>query len=116
MNNLLRKSKMFCKRNSSTFLTVVGAVGVIATSVMAVKATPKALLLINEEKNTKGGDLTKLEVIKATWPVYIPAAVTGVATITCIFGSNIIDKKRQAALTSAYMWKSRKILVLLVHI
>ena len=54
MNKLLRSSKLFLKRNSSTILTVVGATGVIATSVMAVKATPKALTMIEKAKEEKG--------------------------------------------------------------
>ena len=46
MNKWLYKSKVFLKKNGSTILTVVGGIGVVATSVMAVKATPKALYLL----------------------------------------------------------------------
>ena len=102
MNKLLRSSKLFLKRNSSTILTVVGATGVIATSVMAVKATPKALTMIEKAKEDKGEDLTKLETIKVAGPAYIPAAIAGVSTIACIFGANILNKRQQAALMSAY--------------
>lgn len=91
MNNLLSKSKLFLKKNTSTILTCVGAAGVIATTVMAVQATPKALTLIKEEETIKGGDLTKLEKVKVAGPTYIPAAVTGVATIACIFGANVLN-------------------------
>ena len=92
----------FFKQNSSTILTCIGAVGVVATSVMAVKATPKALARINEAKEEKGRELTKLEVINVAGPAYIPTALTGAATIACIFGANILNKRQQAALTSAY--------------
>lgn len=92
----------FLKRNASTILTCVGAVGVVATSVMAVKATPKALTLIEKAKKEKGEDLTKWETVKAAGPTYIPAVITGVATIACIFGANVISKHQQAALMSAY--------------
>ena len=102
MNNLLSKSKLFLKKNTSTILTCVGATGVIATTVMAVQATPKALTLIKEEETIKGGDLTKLEKVKVAGPTYIPAAVTGVATIACIFGANVLNKRYQASLISAY--------------
>lgn len=95
MNNFLR-------RNSSTILTCVGAFGVVATSVMAVKATPKALTLIEDAREEKGEDLTKFETVKAAGVVYIPAVITGAATIACIFGSNIISKHQQATLMSAY--------------
>lgn len=92
----------FLKRNSSTILTCVGAVGVVATSVMAVKATPKALNLIEAAKDEKGEELTKWEIVKVAGPTYIPSAIMGAATIACIFGSNIISKHQQAALMSAY--------------
>lgn len=92
----------FLKRNSSTILTCVGAVGVVATTVMAVKATPKALTLIEKAKADKGEDLTRWETVKIAGPTYIPAALMGVGTIACIFGSNVISRHQQASLMSAY--------------
>ena len=74
----------------------------IITSVMAVKETQKALRLIAEAEKEKGESLTKLEVVKAAAPVYIPAIATGAATIACIFGANALNKRHQAALMSAY--------------
>ena len=94
--------KRFLKRNSSTILTCLGAFGVVATSVMAVKATPKVLTLIENAEEEKGEPLTKLELVKVAGPSYIPAMITGAATITCIFGSNIISRHQQASLMSAY--------------
>ena len=102
MNNLLSKSQMFLKRNSSTILTCVGAAGAIATVVTAVKATPKALLLLDEAKTEKGEDLTKLETVKIAGPAYIPTVVLGVSTLACIFGANILNQRGQASLMSAY--------------
>ena len=58
--------------------------------------------LIKEEETIKGGDLTKLEKVKVAGPTYIPAAVTGVATIACIFGANVLNKRYPASLISAY--------------
>lgn len=102
MNGLLYRSQKFVKRNSSTILTCVGGVGVVATSVMAVKATPKAMRLLEEAKQEKGEDLTKLEVVKVAGPAYIPAVLIGASTIACIFGANALNKQQQAALVSAY--------------
>ena len=102
MNGLLNKSQMFLKRNSATILTIVGAAGVVATTVTAVKATPKALKLIEHAKEEKGEELTKLEVVKVAGPVYIPSAVIGVSTLACIFGANVMNTKGQASLMSAY--------------
>lgn len=102
MNSLLRKSQVFLKRNSATILTCVGAAGVIATSVTAVKVTPKALLLLEKAKEDKGEDLTKLETVKIAGPVYVPSIVLGVSTLACIFGANILNTRNQASLMSAY--------------
>ena len=100
--NLLRGSMIFLKRNASIILTCVGSVGVIATSVMAVKATPKALALLENAKTEKGEKLTKTEKIKVVGPAYIPAVIMGISTIVCIFGVNALNRRQQAALISAY--------------
>lgn len=92
----------FIKRNAPTILTCLGAVGVVATTIMAVKETPKALTLLEAAKEEKGEDLTKFEKFKIAGPVYLPSVITGTATIACIFGSNIMSKNQQATLMSAY--------------
>lgn len=102
MNKLVHRASLYVRRNAPTILTCVGGIGVVATSVMAVKATPKALQLLEEAKAEKGDDLTKLEVVAVAGPAYIPAMVTGVATIACIFGANVLNQRQQASLASAY--------------
>lgn len=102
MNKLLQSSKLFLKRNGATILTVVGSVGVVATTIAAVKATPKALTLLEHAKEEKGEELTTFEQIKVAGPVYIPTAALGVTTVTCILGVNILNKRAQASLVSAY--------------
>lgn len=102
MNNLVHSVKLFCSRNASTILTSIGGAGVVATSVMAVRATPKALRLLEEAEEAKGEELTKLESVRAAGPVYIPSILVGVSTIACIFGANVLNKRKQAALISAY--------------
>lgn len=96
-------AKQFFKRNASTILTYVGGAGVITTSVLAVKATPKALLILEAAEREKGEALTKMEVVQAAGVVYIPPLLVGVSTLACIFGANILNKRQQAALTSAYV-------------
>lgn len=74
----------------------------VATTVLAVKATPKALGLLEEAKEEKGEDLTPLETVAVAGPVYIPSIVVGVSTLACIFGANVLNKRQQAGLMSAY--------------
>lgn len=102
MNSFLRRSKVFINRNAPTILTVVGGIGVVVTTVMAVKATPKALALLEQAKEEKGEDLTTFETVKVAGPAYAPSVVVGASTIACIFGANALNKKQQAALMSAY--------------
>lgn len=102
MNKLLGRSKLFIKRNSSTILTCAGAAGVVGSVVLAVKATPKALALLEEAKVEKGEDLTKIEMVKVAGPAYIPTIAVAAGTLACIFGANALNKRQQAALMSAY--------------
>lgn len=102
MNNLARHTKSFLSRNASTILTIIGGFGVVGTAVLTAKATPKALVLVEEAKVEKGEELTTWETIKAAAPVYIPAVAAGAGTLMCIFGANVLDRRSQAAITSAY--------------
>ena len=102
MKGLVRSSQLYLKRNASTILTIAGGVGVVSTTVLGIKATPKALSLIDNAKKNKGEKLTKMEKIKAAAPVYIPTVLSGVATLGCIFGANVLNKRYQAGLISAY--------------
>lgn len=93
--SLLKQAGGFLKRASPTILSCIGAFGVIATAVMAVKATPKALERIENAKSAKSTEssdkLTRTETVNACWRCYIPAAITGFATIGCIVGANVLS-------------------------
>ena len=55
--------KLQLKRGSPTILTIFGAVGVIATTIAAVKATPKALEKIKyDSRKNHEGDLINITV------------------------------------------------------
>lgn len=98
----MNRTQYFLKKHSSTILTVMGAAGVVGTAVLSVKATPKALVLLEEAKREKGEKLTVVETVKVAWKPYVPAAITGFSTIACIFGANYLSMKNQASLMSAY--------------
>lgn len=102
LRRMYHASRRFVKRNSSTILTCVGGIGVIATAVLCANATPKALRAIDIAREDKGEDLTKLEVVKVAGPCYIPAAAVGLSTLVCIFGANVISRRQQSSLISAY--------------
>ncbi len=102
IHKLYFKSVRFIKRESPTILTCVGAVGVVATSIATAKAATKASKLLESAEEVKGEELTTLEKVNIAGPVYIPAVLFGAATITCIFGANVLNKRHQAAMASAY--------------
>lgn len=120
VTNLIKNVKIELGKRSPEILTGIGIAGMITTTVLAVKATPKALRLIEEEKRIqnrelldearKNGDekcakidkLKPIEVIKVAWKPYVPAMVTGVASITCLIGASSVNAKRNAALATAY--------------
>ena len=99
---LAQGSKIYLRKASPIILSGLGAAGVIVTSVLAVRATPKALRKIRADSkaNHKGDPeaYSKLEAVKSAWVCYIPAAISGTATIFCIFGANVLSKHQQAAL------------------
>lgn len=96
------KTKLFFKKNASTILTCLGAAGVVTTAVTAVQATPKAMRLIEEKKIEKGGELTKWEITQVAAPAYIPSLAIGAATVGCILGAQVLNKRTQAHMASAY--------------
>lgn len=93
-------------KHSPEILTGIGIAGMISATVLAVKATPKALSLIEDKKEELRLDaednLTPVETVQTTWKCYIPAAVTGVAAAACLIGATSVNNRRNAALATAY--------------
>ena len=96
-------------KHSPEILMGLGIAGMVTTTVLAVKATPKALQLIEMEKErlTQETDepvdkLTPIETVKATWKCYVPAAATCAVSIACLIGSHSVSTRRHAALATAY--------------
>lgn len=96
-------------KRSPQILIGVGIAGMVTATVLAVKATPKALALIEEAENQRiengevvTDEFTTIEKVKVAWKPYIPAAVTGVLSIACLVGSNSVSTRRTAALATAY--------------
>lgn len=102
------------KNNSPTILSGAAIAGVITTAVLTAKATLKASQQLGEaniEKNAtlpigadpgSWEDLTNREIVETCWKTYVPAGLSGVATIACIVGANQIGLRRNAALLGAY--------------
>lgn len=91
------------RRGAPTILTCLGALGVIGTAVKVAMDTPKALKLLEEAQNESSDELSVVEKVAVVVPVYVPSILLGVATIGCIFAANVLNKRKQASLASAYM-------------
>lgn len=89
-------------KHSPEILMGFGIAGWMTGTVLAVKATPKAVRCIEEATYEKEDDLTPLEIVKATWKCYIPAAVTCAVATGCLIGSCSTSMRRHAALATAY--------------
>ena len=103
---LFKDVQTVVSKHSPELLTGIGIAGMITTTVLAVKATPKALTLIDKKKQElhleSDEKLPVVETVKATWKCYIPASVTGVTSVACLIGANSVNARRNAALATAY--------------
>lgn len=100
---LIGDARIALDKHSPEILLGIGIAGMITTTVLAVRATPKALIHIEEKKKEAHKDkLTVGETLKATWKDYIPAVITGVSSTACLIGSNTVQVRRTAAIATAY--------------
>lgn len=106
MAEMVKGVKMAVSKHSPEILTGLGIAGMVMTTVLAVRATPKALELIKEKKDEleieQEEKLPAVETVKAAWKCYVPAAVTGVTSVACLIGASSVNLRRNAALTAAY--------------
>lgn len=127
-----KASRTFCKaglklkKHSPEILVVGGVVGLVASGVMACKATTKlsAILddskeqielfdkvaanpeMVNEEYTVEDAEkdkkIVKVQTAVKVAKLYAPAVAIGVVSIGAIFASNNIMRKRNVALGAAY--------------
>lgn len=103
LSNFAKNVQTSLAKHSPEILMGIGITGMITTTVLAVKATPKAIRLMDEKKRELDTDvLTPVETVKTTWKCYVPAAITGAVSIACLIGSNSVSARRHAALATAY--------------
>lgn len=94
---------MGAKRHSPEILVGLGIAGAASSVIFAVKATPKAMILLDEKRQELGVEkLEAKEIIKTAAPVYIPTAVSFGVSVACIIGASSVNARRNAALTAAY--------------
>lgn len=125
LTRAIGKAGLTLKKHSPEILAAVGTVGVVASAVMACKATTKISEILddtNDQLNTirEAANTSELadqysaeDAKKDTTIVYVqtgvkfmklygPAVAVGVASLGCLLGSNHILHKRNIALAAAY--------------
>lgn len=125
----VKSMRTFAVKHAPELLTGFGIAGMLTTVVMAVKATPKAVRLLDSEKanrlknnvrdedeNIKGlikvsddknGEyghyrLPIKDTIKIAWKLYAPSAILCAVSVACLIGANSVNTKRNTALATAY--------------
>lgn len=102
----------FAKDHAALILTIGAAVGVVATSVETARATVKAKDAVDalkeqreywkEQSGIDQPEITKEEIVKECWKLYIPSAIIGTATVSCIVATCILTHREQKNLAAAY--------------
>lgn len=103
LSRIVNSMRTSVSRHSPEILMAIGITGMVTTTVLAVKATPKAIRLIEERKNELDVEsLTPVETVKTAWKCYIPAVISGATSVACFIGSHSVNARRNAALAAAY--------------
>ena len=126
MVKIYNKSEMKVRKYSPEILAGVGVVGVIASTVMACKATTKLNDILEESKEQleqiktvavdpayadkyteddakKDTTITYVQTGVKVAKLYAPSVILCTSSLGCLLASNNILKKRNAALSAAYM-------------
>ena len=121
----LNRAIFQCKKHSPEILAITGTLGVVASGIMACKATLKINDILEEsketvelirkvsedkslaEKYTEEDSKKDLAIVYAQTGVklvklYGPSVVLGATSLACLLGSNNILRKRNIALAAAY--------------
>lgn len=111
MSKIIKGVRKSIDKYSPEILTGIGIAGMITTTVMAVRVTPKAHRLIENEKyerslaEDKDGiirNFTVIDYVKTAWICYVPAVSIGILSVACIIGASSVNARRNTALATAY--------------
>lgn len=110
LNVAYQDFKKYLSKNSPSILTGLGIGLGVASTILAVGATPKAIRLLDEKKAETGKDkLTVVETIKTAGVCYIPSIISACTGTYCIVTANARLSKRNAVLATAYALTERDI-------
>jgi len=101
-DEVISNASQFVVEHAPEILTGMGITGMATAGVLAVRATPKAMERVKEEKLRLGKTkLSPLETVRTTWTLYLlPLGLGLLGAIGCV-SSTSISTKRNATLAAA---------------
>lgn len=106
VSTLIQSIRATTRKRQPEILMGFGITGMLTATIMAVKATPKALDRMAEVKEKHANEPNRKafckDVLLKVAPVYIPAVIVEGLSISCLIGASSVNHKRTAALATAY--------------
>lgn len=112
--------ELWTSKHSPELLIGLGVAGLISAIGLGIKATPKAIKLMELEKERQNEELknearrnnctevglidrlSKKDSLRVVWKCYVPTVVTAAVSVGCIIGGSKTSLKRNAAIATAY--------------
>jgi uncharacterized FAD-dependent dehydrogenase len=110
ISKIINNGKKKLTDNAPEVLIGMGLAGMLTSTIMAVKATPKAMDIIKEEEDYLNRDLTRAEKVKLTWKPYAPAAIGYCVSAALIIKANDVNNARSAMFAGAYKLSEKALL------
>lgn len=89
-------------KNTIRLLTICSIAGTIGTAILSIKATQKAVRILNTYEDEMDKEPSLKDKIELLLPIYVPTILTVGSTIFCILSVNHISKKSQGSILAAY--------------
>jgi hypothetical protein len=102
MKAIFHAAEKFVTDNTPGILTGLGVAGTVTTAVLTGKAMFNVGMDLNASDYLVGAKYDKKQLVKTYWKDFVPAAVSGVATVTCVIAANHIGTRRTAAIAAAF--------------
>jgi hypothetical protein len=110
LKTVLAATEKFVVDNSPGILTGLGVAGTITTIILTGRAAYRVGMdastqyheAVQEDESLPAELIEPKHLVKTYWKEFIPPAISGVATITCIIAANHIGTRRTAAIAAAF--------------
>lgn len=103
---ILKAAEVLLKKNQPQILMGVAIGGVVSTAYLAARGTWQARDIIDAYESENGVEEHPVDRLKErakqVWPVYVPMAISGFGTVTCIVFAQRSQMRRTAAAVVAY--------------